>query len=70
MEALRDIEAAYQEWERGVKSDLLIETIRSLCHRFDIELTHDRLSQMTTWDPEQLKHALIEISASRQWPRS
>lgn len=56
MEVLRDIEAAYDEWERQVKAEAkaeanretLIDMIRALCERFQIELTADRLAQLTT----------------------
>ena len=70
MEALRDIDAAYAEWEREVKTEENREIIRLLCQQFEIELTDERLAQMATWTPDQLKQALMKISAVHEWPGS
>ena len=94
MEALRDIDAAYEAWERRVKAEGkaegraegkaegkvegkaegnregLIRAIRSLCHRYEIELTGERIAQLETQSDEQLLRVLAEISDSHQWPQS
>ena len=68
MEALRDIEAAYSDWERRVKADAQRETLVRICNRFQIELTEDRLAQIANCSTQQLDDLLVEISASREWP--
>ncbi|MCG8422245.1 MAG: hypothetical protein MJE77_30355 [Proteobacteria bacterium] len=74
MEALQDIEAAYTEWKRQVRAEAnretLIDMIRSLCQRFEVELTDKRLAQLASWDADQLKELSLEISASHKWPGS
>ena len=74
MEALRDIDAAYEAWERRVKAEGdragFIRAIRTLCHSLEIELTDERIAQLAKWDDEQLVSTLSHIGKSRNWPHS
>ncbi len=72
MEALRDIDAAYDKWKREVSNeasrDTLIKAIRSLCVPLGIELTDERQAQLVSWDVAELEAALLAISTSHEWP--
>ena len=68
MEALRDIEAAYSDWERRVKAEAKRETLVRICNHFQIKLTEDRMAQIANCSTQQLDDLLVEISATREWP--
>ena len=72
MEALRDIDAAYEKWERGVlraaRHGALADAIRALCSQFDIALTDQRQVRLEAMDPGELQQQLVRISVSRVWP--
>jgi len=78
MEALRDIDAAYDEWRRHLEDEMTEKvtqkvrrnTIRELCQDLEIELTEERLAQLEAWDVDQLGRVLRQISVSHEWPSS
>ena len=78
MEALRDMDAAFEEWDRQrkaewrqeVRQEERLNTIRELCQDLDIELTEERLAQLEAWDVDQLGRVLRQISVSHEWPSS
>ncbi len=72
MDALRELEAVYADWERRVHNDGertgLIEGIEVLCAAFDIELSKDRRQQLASWDVDRLKELLNKLGTLRKWP--
>ncbi len=74
MEALRDIDAAYDKLKRELTSEAhreaYTESIRSICGAIGIELTDERQAQLAAWDVAELKAAVLAISTSHEWPRS
>jgi len=78
MEAVRDMDAAFDEWYRQIKDKATREgtlealriVFRELCQDLEIELTEERLAQLEAWDVDQLGRALRQISVSREWPSS
>ena len=78
MEAVRDMDAAFEEWfreiqdkaKRGATQEARQDTIRELCQNLDIELTPERLAQLKAWDADQLGQVLRQICVSQEWPDS
>ena len=80
MEALRDINAAYEKWERRVKAEgktegktegsreTLIKAIQTFCQRCEIDLTEERRAQLASCEPDELESLLVEIGLSHKWP--
>lgn len=70
MEALRDIDTAFDEWYGQLEAKWGRDMICKLCQDLEIELTDERLAQLATWDADQLRRALRQISISHEWPAS
>ena len=72
MDALRELEAVYTEWERRVEDKGeragLIKGIEALCRVFDIDLSDARRQRLASWDVSRLEQVLADLSASREWP--
>ncbi len=72
MEALREVEAIYEEWEKRTKEagekTGLTESIEMLCSAFDIEISDERRMQLEDCDIPRLKEVFAALSTTRRWP--
>ena len=84
MEALRELEAIYADWEQRLKEeahqageqdghraglrDGLLESIAMLCMTFEIELSDERRAQLAGLEPSQLRELFAALSRTRRWP--
>lgn len=72
MESIRDMAAAYDEWELRVRVDErrtnLVEAIEGFCEILGINLTSQQRQDMAGWDIERLESTAATLRSSRRWP--
>ena len=72
MQALRELEAVYAEWEKQVKDEarraVLIESVEMLCDAFELELSDERRDHLASLGIPELKELFAVLSKTRRWP--
>lgn len=78
METMRDIEAAYNEWEHRVRAEErartrradLIEFIEGYCELLGLTLTDEKRTTIEGWDVDQLERVVAALRSTKRWPDS
>ena len=80
MEALRDIDAKYEEWKQRVRGEgmaqgieqgrreALLEAIEAVCRQLHLDLDEQQRHELRSMDADALQDRLVAISTSRNWP--
>ena len=80
MEALRELEAVYAEWEKQVKDEAyqagkqsgyrsgIIKSLELLGDAVGIEISDARRAHLATLDIPELKALMTVLSKTRRWP--